>query len=323
MLIHAVCLGLAALLLISSAAGVQAQPAKVVVGSYVTKVQDISFKDNKYALDFYLWFRWKPEGALADYKPLDSFELVNGKIDSKSSIVEKKIGDLNYASVRVAATISETWDLKAFPFDSHRLRVNLEDSAHVASELVFVPDASNSRLGDELDLAGWTLSNFVGEVTHKVYKSNYGDTSLPSDARSEYSRYSMSMGMERESFGTAWKLLSTVLAATAVAFVAFMVKPSDLDPRFGLGVGALFAVSASAFIVSSSVPDSGVMTVADEVHMVAIGFIFLSLLQSALALKLEVSGREAQAIRLDHWSLAVFPMLFFGWAAWMIGKTIL
>ena len=188
---------------------------------------------------------------------------------------------------------------------------------------MFVPDARNSRLGDELDLAGWTLSNFVGEVTPKVYKSNYGDTSLPSGARSEYSRYSMSMGMERESFGTAWKLLSTVLAATAVAFVAFMVKPSDLDPRFGLGVGALFAVSASAFIVSSSVPDSGVMTVADEVHMVAIGFIFLSLLQSALALKLEVSGREAQAVRLDHWSLAIFPVLFFGWAAWMIGRTIL
>ncbi|MEO7150441.1 MAG: hypothetical protein ABIX46_01845 [Burkholderiaceae bacterium] len=311
-----------ALMLLCAGWGAQAQPAQVVVGSYVTKVQDVSFKDNKYALDFYLWFRWKAEGALADYKPLDSFELINGKIDNKSSVVEKKIGDLSYASVRVSATVSETWDLKQFPFDSHRLQVHLEDSAHGTDELVFVPDVKNSRLGDELNLAGWLLTDFKGVVSDKVYQSNYGDTSLPSDARSEYSRYSLSMDMDRTTFGTAWKLLSTVLAATAVAFVAFMVKPSDLDPRFGLGVGALFAVAASAFVVSSSVPDSGVMTIADEVHMVAIGFIFLSLLQSAFALKLEVSGREPAAVRLDHWSLIVFPVLFFGWAAWMIGRAI-
>ena len=310
------------LVLMGAAAGVRADPVHVVVGSYVTKVQDVSFKDNKYAVDFYLWFRWKAEGALADYKPLDSFELVNGKIESKSSVVEKKIGELNYASVRVSATISETWDLKQFPFDSHRLRVHLEDSAHGTDELVFVPDTKNSRLGDELNLAGWQVADFKGEVGNKVYQSNYGDTSLPSDARSEYSRYSLSMEMDRTTYGTAWKLLSTVLAATAVAFVAFMVKPSDLDPRFGLGVGALFAVAASAFVVSSSVPDSGVMTIADQVHMVAIGFIFLSLLQSAFALKWEVSGREADSVRLDHWSLLAFPLLYFGWAAWLIGHAI-
>ncbi len=314
---------MAALVLAFAPFALHAQPAQVVVGSYVTKVQDVSFKDNKYALDFYLWFRWKPEGVLADYKPIESFEIVNGKIESKSSVVEKKIGDLNYASVRVSATISETWDLKEFPFDQHRLRVHLEDSAHGTDELVFVPDTKNSRLGDELNLAGWVLGNFKGEVSAKVYQSNYGDTSLPSDARSEYSRYSVSMDMNRTTFGTAWKLLSTVLAATAVAFVAFMVKPSDLDPRFGLGVGALFAVAASAFVVSASVPDSGVMTAADQVHMVAIGFIFLSLLQSAFALKWEVSGREAAAVRLDHWSLVIFPILFFGWAAWVIGRAIL
>ena len=313
---------MAALVLLCVGLGAHAQPAEVVIGSYVTKIQDVSFKDNKYALDFYLWFRWKAEGALADYKPLDSFELENGKVENKSSVVEKKIGDLNYASVRVSATVSETWDLKQFPFDSHRLRVHLEDSAHGTDELVFVPDTKNSRLGDELNLAGWQVADFKGEVGNKVYQSNYGDTSLPSDARSEYSRYSLSMEMDRTTYGTAWKLLSTVLAATAVAFVAFMVKPSDLDPRFGLGVGALFAVAASAFVVSASVPDSGVMTIADQVHMVAIGFIFLSLLQSAFALKLEVSGREAESVRLDHWSLLVMPLVFFGWAAWLIGRAI-
>lgn len=49
-------------------------------------------------------------------------------------------------------------------------------------------------------------------------------------------------------WGTAIKPLSTVILATGVAFVLSMDKPSDLDARFGMGVGALFAVAASAFI---------------------------------------------------------------------------
>ena len=66
------------------------------------------------------------------------------------------------------------------------------------------------------------------------------------------------------------------------------MKPSDLDARFGMGVGALFAVAASAFVVSASLPDSASLTVADKMHMVALGFIFLTLLLSAFCLRLNL-----------------------------------
>lgn len=56
------------------------------------------------------------------------------------------------------------------------------------------------------------------------------------------------MGIDRVGWGTAIKLLSTVILATGVAFVLSMDKPSDLDARFGMGVGALLAVAASAFV---------------------------------------------------------------------------
>ena len=55
-------------LLAAGAAG--AAPAEVIIGTYVNKVQDLSFRENHYSVDFYIWFRWKAEGALADYKPL-------------------------------------------------------------------------------------------------------------------------------------------------------------------------------------------------------------------------------------------------------------
>lgn len=302
-------------------ASAHAEPAEVVVGSYINRIQDLSFPENRYTLDFYIWFRWKAEGALAEYKPLESFEIMNGRIDSKSSVVEKKIGDVSYASARVTATLSESWELANFPFDWHRPQVRIEDSVFTAHNLVFVPDRVNSRLGDEIAISGWTASNFDSDVQPWVYRTNYGDTSLPTNAKSEYSRYLISWNLDRVGWGAAIKLLSTVILATGVAFVSFMVKPSDLDARFGMGVGALFAVAASAFIVSASVPDSASLTVADRLHMVALGCIFLTLLISALALRLEVTEREKLAFRIDHWSLAILPVMFYGWVLWAIVRA--
>ena len=286
--------GVLTLLLLCGALAAQAEPAKVVVGSYVYKIQGLNFKDNKYTLDFYLWFRWKTEGQQANYKPLDSFKLVNGYVESKGSIVEKKVGDMNYAAVRVRATMSENWQLEKFPFDRHKIEVFVEDSSAAADDLVFFPDLVNSKLGDEIDLAGWTPSSFSADVRAKVHHSNYGDPSLPTDACSEFSRFALAMDLHRQSFDSAIKLLSTVLLATAVAFVAFMVKPSDLDACFGMGVGVLFTVAASAFIASSSVPDSGVMTTADSMHMVAVAF------------------------PVDHICVVLLPAMFYGWAAYRV-----
>jgi hypothetical protein len=298
-----------------------AEPAKVIVGTYINKMQEVSFKDSKFTLDFYIWFRWKAVGDLADYKPLESMDLMNGRVDAKTGIIEKKIGDMNYASARITATIFKTWGLETFPFDRHRINVYVEDSGLFQGQMVFEPDLTNSRLGDEIALPGWVLSGYTTETGPKTYKTNYGDTSLPTDAQSTYSRLTFGMDMTRQGFGSAIKLLSTVIFATLVAFVAFGIRPVDVDPRFGLGIGALFAVAASAFVVASTVPDSGLLTVADQVHIISMGFIFASVVQSAFCLKWDEAGEEAKWKMVDKWSLIVFPLLFLLWTGWLVSKA--
>ena len=304
------------------AAGVRAEPAPVTIGMYINKIQDLNFRENKYTLDFFIWFRWKAEGALGDFHPLDSFEIINGRIDSQTSVIQKKIGDVSYASARITATIADTWNLARFPFDWHRNEVRIENSVYTAEKLQFVADQSNSRLGSEIDMPGWDASRFDVKVIESLYRTNYGDISLPTEAESVYSRFIASWEIRRTGGGGAVKLLLTVFLATAVAFVAFLVRPSDLDARFGMGVGALFAVVASSVVVSQATPDSGTMTLADQFHLVALGFIFATLLLSAYGLHLELSGKEKRAAQIDHWSISILPVLFFGWATWAIWRAV-
>jgi hypothetical protein len=69
-----------------------------------------------------------------------------------------KIQDLNCASARITATMAENWDLARIPFDRHQLELFIEDASLPSKDMVFTPDATNSRLGDEIDMAGWTPS---------------------------------------------------------------------------------------------------------------------------------------------------------------------
>ena len=43
---------------------------KVVVGAYINDIQELDFKTNSYAIDLYVWFRWK--GADSTSRPWSS-----------------------------------------------------------------------------------------------------------------------------------------------------------------------------------------------------------------------------------------------------------
>ncbi len=131
----------AGLLLLFASFVATAAPSKVTAGAYVNRVLDVNFKESRYSADIYIWFRWKAEGELADYKPLETMELMNGKVESVTGVVEKKIGDVNYAQARVSATVFHNFELANFPFDSHRIHVDIEDSALRGLRALREPDA--------------------------------------------------------------------------------------------------------------------------------------------------------------------------------------
>jgi hypothetical protein len=198
------------------------------------------------------------------------------------------------------------------------ISVLLEDSRFDAGQVAFEPDTSNSRLSEDVELAGWHFARFDIWCGQKYYNSNYGELGREY-AQSSYSRATFLVEIQRDGPGLAVKLLTPVGLATLVAFVAFMVKPSNVDPRFGLGIGSLFAVAASALLVASAVPDSAVLTIVDKVHLLAMWLIFVSLVQSAFCLKWEEAGRHKLYRRVDVFCLVLFPLAFVlasVWIAW-------
>lgn len=81
----------------AAAADPSANP--VQTGIYVDRVVDLSVKNTSWTVDFYLWFRWKGNGA----DPGEKLQIVDGAIESKEKVDEYLGGGEHYVLYRVVA----------------------------------------------------------------------------------------------------------------------------------------------------------------------------------------------------------------------------
>jgi hypothetical protein len=283
-----------------------AKPVEVYVGVYVNQIFDVSLKDNKFSVDFYVWFRWIGDSV----DPVESFEVVNGRMDSKGGVYEDEIKGYRYASCRVVATMTKFWDISKFPLDNHVMTIEIEDNENEDSKLKYMPDTGNCGINPQVEVPGWRVSTAEAGAAGHSYKTNYGDTSLPTNNESVYSRFTYSILVVRPGYGYFFKLFFGVFIAALIAFLTFFIKPTDLDPRFGLGVGAIFAAVASEYVIASALPDTNIITMADKLHILAFIFIFLSIAESVLSLRLFTAGREAFSKKLDKTCFIIFLTVY-------------
>lgn len=274
-------------------------PARVDVGIYINKVNQISLKDGTVNVDFYIWFRW----ADKTLKPHETFEIVNGQITSRDGLNESVMGEEMYACVHARAILYKVWDISRFPLDSHEIAFEVESNESEAHKLVYVPDLQNSGLNQFATVAGWVLMPGDASVRTSRYATNYGDVSLPTGSESLYSQFVYRFTINRPGSALFIKLFAGLYIAVGIGFLSLLIRPVD-DPRFGLGIGAMFASVASQYVLSSNLPDSHSLTMADNLHIISFVFIFMVLLESTVALDLWRKGHESMSQRLDRWSLA-------------------
>lgn len=283
-----------------------ATPEKVVTGVYVNNIHSIDLKSDSFVVDFYIWFRWKKD----DLKPYETFEIINGDIQSKTGLVQKTIKGVHYAAYRVLGLVHHNWDVRKYPLDSHKIRIDIEDTASPTTAMVYVADTDNTTLSSNISLPSWKIDGKNIRISETKYLTNYGDPTIQTNAESRYSRFTLEITLKREGIGYFLKLFAMLFVATGVCFLSFRIKATDLDPRFGLPIGAIFAAAASEFTVVSGLPETNDITMADWLHINSMIFIMLTIFASTITLRLCNSVQEEKAVRLDKLLGLVFPVVY-------------
>jgi hypothetical protein len=288
---------------------------KVYVGIHLNQITSVSLKEEQFAVDFHVWFRWTDD----DIKPLETFDLVNGQIDNKEDVYQAKLDGVNYAVCRVVGKIHKLWDVSDFPLDGHVITIEIEDSDFEEYKQIYIADVDNTSMSSEVKVSGYVVSHGEPVVVSHVENTNYGDTSLPTGHGSTWSRFVYSARMERPDYGYFGKLFAGLFVAVSIALISLLTQPTELDSRFGLAVGGMFAAVASEYVVTASLPDSNILTMADKLHILSFLVIFLTLGESTLSHKLTQLGHETAVWWMDR---AAFVLFSTGFVFWIVAIAV-
>lgn len=267
---------------------------------------NLDFPGNKMNLDFYVWYTYLNDSLRLN----ETFELVNSTEFAKIGESTQKYDSINYTSFRCNSIVKKEWNVTDFPFDRQTVEIIIEDIESDNSRLVFIADSAASMIDRDVKLEGWQIKDFGIKVIDHVYETNYGDPSIPEGEFASYSRVVVFFTLEREGGGLFFKLFVGLFISVLISMLTFFVNPTDLDPRFGLSVGAIFAAIASQYVISSTLPQNQKLTLVDILHDISFVYIFICILISTLSLRLIKKGNEKASAKLDNSSFIFLAVTY-------------
>jgi hypothetical protein len=279
------------------------RPVDVNVGVYINRIGEFSLKESGWTADFDVWFRWT--GDLVS--PGEDFVIVNGQVDSREKMASYSNGGERYERYHVRARLTKHFDPSRFPFGDEVLSLQVEDGAHGAETIRYVADGRNSGIGALGVPSALRIKNALAVVKLFTYESDRGDPRKSAGKEDIFSRFVFTLIVEPPSLGIYLPMFQALFASIAVSLIVFFIKPTHVDPRFGLGVGAFFAAVGNNIAVASILPQAKQMTLSSMVNAAGLATILLTLVQSSISLYiLDTLGLNSLRRLFDKVSFVLF-----------------
>jgi hypothetical protein len=281
-------------------------PEGIDVGAYLVNVPLVSLKEKKFRLDFYLWFRWKDDSI----NPMESFDIVNGHVDSKEHVQKKKVGAYNYSSARISATIYRNFALNRYPLDDQVLKLQIENTGVAALMSAYVPDTAQSGFNSKIDVPGWSLQSFESYASMTAYPTAFGDPEKILQNSSKSHRYTFAVKLKRAGWGNFIKLFSILFLAAGTAFVAFRISSAAIDARMAFAATAVFMAVLTQNALSVSLPESDSFGMADQLYNLTMGFIAACFVMIVQTHRMVGRGAQERAALISRRAVWLLPTLY-------------
>lgn len=294
----------------------ETKPDTVKVGIYITSIHDIDFKQKEYAVNFWLWLKYKNK----NFDFLQNLEVPQAKTVSRSfATVDSSDGRI-YMQMKLQCIMKDSWKISNFPFDKQTLRLSIENSQFDSKALIFVADTVGNHYDPRFTLRDWVIDSCSVSTGIKAYETAFGDDEAIRP-HTEYSSFRVRLNIKRDASGLFWKMFLGMYIAFLIAYVCFYIHADGMDSRFGLSVGSLFAVIGNKYIIDSSLPESTSFTLVDTLHGVTLFFIFTIITATAYSLLLVKKNKIKQAFRFDMIAAQVVLVLYVVLNLYFISKA--
>ncbi len=229
---------------------------RVAIGFYLENIGGLSLHDSTWSAVLDVWCRWRDADKDDSFNPFDQLIAVDGTITNSTLLSHVDHGGEHYELRRLSVTYTKPFHISTFPIDDHLLMASFENSAHTRQELLFVPDEVDTAISSRAFLSNYRIERYLVVENPHTYKTSRGRSDIDDNHRRTYSQPRFAIVIDRGGLGLFAKMFQALFISVAVALLTSFIKPTHVDPRFGLGVGGLFAAVANSYIVSGLVPET-------------------------------------------------------------------
>ncbi len=294
---------------------VSAQKDTITIGAYINSLYDFNLTENSYKTEFWLWMKYNATDKIDSIQ--NQIEFINAKNSPhiQAASTNRK-GNINWYGAKYTGEFQKSWDVTSFPFDKQKLKITIESGEYSSNKIFFKSDNINSKLNESFkkNIKEWEITDYKFYVDNSNYNSTFGDPELKMNSNYPSFNFEISI-VRKDPYLALFKLITGLLVAFIISCCVFFIKPINVDPRFGLSVGGLFAAIGNKYIVESKVPSTNQITLLDNIHNLTFIYILLITILSVISLhyyeiKTKKSKRKSQLIdRISF--ISIFSSYFF------------
>lgn len=287
-------------------------PVVVSLGLYITDIVGIDETRENFALSGYLVSRWHDPRLEASTRlnnadspkktrsfrmeeiwtpPIEMVNSVSQQVKSYSIEADKN-GDVTLME-RFHAVLSNTYQLRKFPFDTQVLEIEFEPFLSSVPEVQFArkatPETGFRSSGGHAEVAAWRLQGV-----------RYGTESSASDGSLAPSSEALfQITVNRQSGFYTWKIFLPIAIMSLIPMVVFWIDPKEFDWLLKVPMWMLLSMVAFEFAIVRDLPKIGYITFLDAVITTSFAFFFV-VIGEITAVYLVQKGRFRQQVVKFH-----------------------
>jgi multisubunit Na+/H+ antiporter MnhB subunit len=209
-------------------------------------------------------------------------------------------GEVRYRQ-RFWGEFSQPMDLRAYPWDTQRLTIQLITSDLTPDQVDLVPTSRVDRtIAADLSVADFDITGW--EVVKETWR--------PTGARRDLASVRSTFIAERKTGYFTVKVIIPLTLILMMSWLVFWLDPAEGGAQIGVATTSMLTLIAFRFAINDSLPKISYLTQLDTFILASTVLVFLSLIEVTVTTRLARIDRLETALLLDRWSRLVFPVAF-------------
>jgi hypothetical protein len=295
----------------------------VYFGIDLNEVGNLNTATGNYALDFYIWLRYRGD---LDLRKIEFSNAVS-PVNLTNPIWERERNGLKIVTFKVRGIFHGEFQFADYPFDRQHIVLEVRHQDRDSDSMRFVADRLGMQLtGPETTLLkkieqeeafrtaqGWQVLD--AQIYQDLIKtaSTLGETRFfQGETEVNFSRMVMSLEIGRHLTSYSSTILLPMTILFFIGFLLFAVPIREIPPRLSGGILVLVTVSLLRARLSNDLPNIGYLVAIDYIFFALQIIMLFGIVISVLSYWLLESGRARIASRVNMIGAVVYPLPILG-----------